>query len=269
MRKTEDIASEASAEIRKAAHTQDERRTPNVRRVAELFIELRKRHEDPKGAGADLTGRSQEYRSLISSIYDTAFDGVPDVVQTRVKSQIRYHLSTGIRDYLSQFPGALERYGYNPKSVKERASDRIKQRRALLDMGLIDEATSKSSHAARLVHGARYLIQLAADEGLDYSDQADREYVRYGAAQIAQNLPVLLSDVDKIRTACELLSQVAESFTSDQTSENREVLDKALTSVIEDAHRLRRRTTTVENTVGAIDGLLEQYAPKEQRRKAR
>lgn len=269
MKTTEDIASEATAEIRAASLLQDERRTANVRRTAELFLELRKRHTDPKGRGADLAGRSKEYRNLISAVYEEAFDGVPEDVRTRVTSQIRYHLSTGVREYLSQTPGALEAYGYNPKSVKERSSDRIKQRRALLDMGLIDEATSESSHAARLVHGARRLVQLASEEGLEYSDQEDREFVRHGASQIARSLPTLLTDVDKISTACELLNQVGDSFASDQTAADREELDQSLTTIVADATRLRRQTTTVENTVGAIDGLLERYAPKEQRRKAR
>lgn len=266
---TEGIAAEAVSEIRSAVFLQEERRTANVRRVAELFLKLRERHSDPKGRGADYAGRSKEYRQLISTIYEEAFDGVPEDVRTRVTSQIRYHLSTGIRDHLAQIPGALELYGYNPKSVKERASDRIKQRRALLDMGLIDEATSESSHAARLVHGARYLVQLATEEGLDYSDQEDRNYVRHGAAQIAQSLPSLLTDVDKIRAACELLGQVSDSFASEQAPTVREEMDRSLTAVLEDARRLRRHTTTAENTVEAINGLLGQYKPREQRRKAR
>lgn len=268
MRKTEDIAVEAVAEIRKAAHTQDERRTPNARRAAELFLELRTRHDDPKGRGADMTGRSKEYRKLISSIYEAAFDGVPEDVQNRVTSQIRYHLSTAVREYLAQTPGSLELYGYNPKSVKERAADRVKQRRALLDMGLIDEATSKSSHVARLVHGARRLVQLASAEGFEYSDQEAREYARDGVAQIAQTIPPLMRDVDKVKVACNLLRQVDSSFAGGRSKEEIAELDQALVGAVDDATRLRTHTTTAEHTVEMIDELLERYAPTEARRKA-
>lgn len=268
METLEGIAAQAADAIREAAHLHEERRTQPLRHVAQLFLQLRLAHADPKGRGADLTGRSKEYRNLITSIYEDAFDGVPDEVRTRITSQIRYHVSANVRDHLDQTPGALELYGFNPKSVKERAADRIRQRRALLDMGLIDEATSKSSHTARLMHGARHLIHLAAEEGLD-GDKDDRAYVRHGASQIAQDLPMFLTDVDKIRTACELLHQVADTFASEQTESDLESLDQSLTRVTDDATRLRLRTTTVENTVGAIDGLLERYAPEEQRRKAR
>ena len=268
MRPIEELADEAVSELRTATQLHDETRTPHLRRTAELFLQLRERHDDPKGRGPDYTGRSKEYRQAIIEIYEQAFEGVPEELRTRITSQVRYHVSTGVRERLAETPGALEIYGFNPKSLKERATDRVRYRRALLDMGLIDEATDDSGHVARLVHGARRLLQLASEEGLAHSDRETREFVRRGVDQITEAVPALMRDTDKVKAAEKLLADVDEDVIAAQPDPVLDEVDESLTHMIEDATKLRRQTTTAENTVATIDDLLSRYAPPEAHRQA-
>lgn len=234
-----ELVHKAADELRRCASAPNELRTHHLRRVASAFVDIREQCEDPAGRGADYTGRSKEYREAISNAYREVEDDVPPVRLRQMKSQVRYHVSTIIRERLADDPDALELFGLQQKSVRERGQDRIKQRRALEEVGILEQWTEGSNATARLVHGARYLLELAAEEGLDDVDQEARDYIRHGLrlmARVAPNLAPAATRVDLVR---DVLQGIESGDVSGFSGAERDDLAAALASIRSEVDRLR------------------------------
>lgn len=243
MKTISELVHEAAEELRKCATASTELRTIHLRRVASLFVDIREKCEDPAGRGPDWTGRSKAYREAVSEAYREVEDEVPPVRLRQMKSQVRYHFSSIVRERLERDPAMLELFGLQPKSVKDRAFDRIKQRRALEEAGVLDQETENSNATARLVHGARYLLDLAAEEGLTETNKDARDYIRQGVRQIVNHVPDLVPPEDRMELARELLEGVP-------------------------TESIRREAATVESTLGLIDDLLAQARGEKRSREA-
>lgn len=204
MKPLSELVHEAADELRECATAPAELRTLHLRRVASLFVDIREQCEDPAGRGTDWTGRSRTYRQAVSEAYRQVEDEVPPVRLRQMKSQVRYHFSSIVRERLKHDPDLLELFGLQPKSVKERSHDRIKQRRALEEAGVLEQETEGVNAAARLVHGARYLLELAAEEGTLDTNQEAREYINHGLRQIMHSTAELIPEHIRLELADEL-----------------------------------------------------------------
>lgn len=233
MKTIAELSAEAADELRECAFAPDDLRTAHLRRVANLFVDIRELCTDPAGRGKDYTGRSKEYREAVSAVYRDVEDEVPPVRLRQMKSQVRYHFSTIVRERLRNDPELLDVYGLQEKSVKARNHNRIKQRRALEAAGVLEREADTPNATARLVHGARYLLDLAVEEGTDEANQEARDYIRTGVRQIVSRAPELVPPEDRVELARELLAGVPPEA-------------------------VRHKTVTVEGTRNLIDDLLEQ-----------
>lgn len=185
----------------------------HLRRVAEIFVDIREQIDDPTGRGPDWTGKSQEYRDAVSAAYrEVEGDVAPDRLR-QMKSVIRYHISTVVRDRIDD-PEVLSLYGLQSKSIRDRTREAMTQHRAmisaLVSAGVLDQATHSSSAAARLVDGARYLLELAAEAGLEDADQKARQDIIKAFERVAESAGALTPATTRVALARDYLNGVLE-----------------------------------------------------------
>lgn len=260
-----ELAESATDELVLCAQSSDENATLHLRRLANLFVDMRSVCVDPLGRGADYTGRSKDYRAAITHVYRSVEGSVDPKRLEQLKNQVRYHVSSIVRERLRTTPGALEEYGFHPKSARERGTDRIRQRRALEEAGIIDAADDSTSHAARLVHGARYLMGLAAEEGLSESSGDAKEYIATSVQQIVEHIPDLVSPPAAVEMSRELFTAVPEGTLRQVSRADRDRADDSLTAIIEHAHELRKETTRSDRVGRQLGGRFGRYEQGDRR----
>ncbi|QUH01434.1 hypothetical protein HUO13_11990 [Saccharopolyspora erythraea] len=267
MKTLSDLRDEAVDELLAAANAEGDLATLHLRRLSELYVDMRELCPDPFGRGPDYSGRSKEYRAAVSSIYRDVTDEVSARTLDQIKNKVRYHTSTALRERLADRPEVLEEYGVQRRSVKERLADRVKQRRALVDAGIMSSEEDDPNATSRLVHSARYLLDLAAEEGLEDVTRDARDHIVSAVDQIVSHVPDLVPPAERVRLARNILSSVDDDSLKGQPEPTRERVDQELTETLEHATRLRRQTTTVENTLATIDEIAAKYAGRGSARK--
>lgn len=268
MTSVSDMVAVAADELIAAAEATDETRTIHLRALAEAMADIRALCADPFDRGPDWSGRSKEYRDAITGLYRSVEEAVWPETLRQIKSQVRYHLSSVVRARLADDPKALDDYGLLTKSVRDRTRDRARQRRALEDAGILDSPDVDSSAASRLVHGARRLVALAAEEGTAELTLEAREYVRDGMRELLAHAASLTNGPDRIALARDLISSVEPVEIRGLPADRRTATDVVLTELLDGANKLIRETTTATNDVAEIDRLLSRLSAKQAKRRA-
>lgn len=259
-----DLVTAATDELLSAASAEDETRTVHLRNLAHTMADIRALCVDPLGRGSDWGGRSKEYRIAITSVYRAVVDDVPAAALQRIKSQVRYHLSIILRERLSD--DVLGEFGLQPQSVRDRHAYQNRRQRALEAAGIVHDGSDDPNTASRLVHGARHLVALAAEEGTDDLTTDAADYVRDGVRQIIEQVPDLTRDEDRVTLARDLLATVEPSSLGRLSQSRKAAVDEVLTELLSAAERLQRETTSVEAAERQLARLQSALSSKRSRR---
>ncbi|BCJ41689.1 hypothetical protein GCM10010168_53130 [Actinoplanes ianthinogenes] len=128
MRQLDAVKDELREELKKLrlADGKDQR-SPILKRVAHLVLELRQHFLTPEGE-PDWAGTNGTYRLAMRELYsDAAFP--PELINS-TQSAVRYHLSTIQRETLTE--EQLDDAGLQKASLRERGHERDKQRSSLV-----------------------------------------------------------------------------------------------------------------------------------------
>lgn len=108
--------------------------TQNMRRAAEVMIDLRQTFVDRNGQ-IDLAGTSYPYRQAVREIMSRA--NVEGSERARVMNAIRYHLGNILREKFT--PEQLEEFGLDPRSPLARQKADREQRSRVLRVAVAPE----------------------------------------------------------------------------------------------------------------------------------
>lgn len=198
----------------------------------------------PKRAGAGLDRQVETYRDALASVYRQIEDEVPPKRLRQMKSQIRYHFSVIVRERIGDDIATLDLFGLRKESIKDTNRQAAEQQRALLEtVGFLAEDTDSTNAAARLVHGALYLVKMAAEAGLADADQATREGIRNSLREIAQRLPELATAPTRIDLAREILQSIEPGCIRGFSGETRDELSALLVAITIESGRLQADLT--------------------------
>ena len=133
-------------------------RTQTLRDLAEVVMALRSRFAH-RGL-PDWAGRSWEYRSHMTAIYEAA--QVPHASQVAIQSSLRYHVGNLLRDTLPA--SDLEAVGLKTESPKDRVADHRELLQAAADAKLTEwgllgaEGVPVDVDAVRMVSSATTIL---------------------------------------------------------------------------------------------------------------
>jgi hypothetical protein len=168
----------------------DADRTPLLRRVAEVFVDLRGHFYDDDGV-QDWRGRTYPYRQVIGDAYGLA--NVPKDELSTVQAAVRYHVSNVLRERLSA--DDLEALGLRPSSARERSVEKRERQSALLSAFRNGPAPSEGLDVLRALAAAHALLsRIPAGSLRDLTDQDRRKAARTFLADLSADVDRLSKD---------------------------------------------------------------------------
>lgn len=171
------------------------RSTHLVKSLALVIVKLRAKYEDRNGR-PDLRGRSQAYRDAVAQIYRDA--GIPPDATSNLQAAVRHHISTALREYMTEHGYTAEDYQYyklHPDSMAMR--NRLKEQHGRAAMAAA-RPEGQAESPENMLHAAERAVR---DLGLLGKGESGAGLTPSEHEQLRESLDALDQYIAKIRAS--------------------------------------------------------------------
>lgn len=169
--------------LRRYLAAPEKERTPVVRAIAEVLVEVRGSFRRPDNS-PDWRGRTNAYQAWIAEAYGEA--GIPADKRASLQSLVGYHLGSALRKQLDA--ETLEEYGLAPETPKDRSNNRRRRHEEVVKALTSGELTGG---AVMAITAALTVLKKATPRALDELDAPTRRVAIETLADIEQLAAVM------------------------------------------------------------------------------
>lgn len=172
-RTTDDAQREAIRLLRRYERADGAERTKILRRVAEIFVDLRGSFFDDDGL-PDWRGKTWAYKSAVGEVFGES--GIERGDWPTLQASIRYHVSAVLRERLSAED--LEAIGLRSVSARERSIEKRERQSAILNAARGNARLETPHDALRALTAAYALLRRIADNAVADLDAEGKKAAR-------------------------------------------------------------------------------------------